>query len=758
MKKIYLLAAAAALFAACSSEKDSLETQQQPTQLEESAVGFDVYTQKAVTRGGWTGSLTTAQLKQSETPGFGVFGYYTDNNDYEQRATPNFFYNQLVAWNGATGHEAWEYAPIKYWPNEYGNDAKSDDADKVTYFAYAPYVEVVPTSGKLAKKDSESDADFKDRESWGITGMTKNSAQGDPVLKYIGSFNPNKSVDLCWGVADNNDGIWPTVQAGSDQKIDNGTPWLNVLRPVSTDKRVKFTFKHALAQMKVNIDAIVDEIRQGTPTPKDVDSKTRIWVRQVNFKGFTMKGALNLNNDDDAFNAKWLDYNGTNELVSDGVTVYDGRKDGKEGVAGAVATNEKVLGLNPALVQDGIYESGQSGKDVYEANKLKVLGVKGENSTTNNLLRTGVTAATVNLFNMGNNVTIAKNENIVARDGIFHVIPVDEEFEIEIVYDVETVSENLALNLSDGQTKGTSIENRIRKTVSFGDAGGRLKAGHSYTLNMHLGMNSVKLDAAVTGWIEEAAQDVDLPLNAPMFAAAGADLTATIPYDAETYTFAIYGLEGGESMDAAWSDWKSSKGTSAFTDWEDFGSTTKAKANAGTNGIAIETIKTSKNNTVNNRIVTGTWTPGQSGDGKKTIIKFTQLAHPLGLYAGEQDPANEKHNTEVYAVNKKTITLKSAIAGMGTGWMNAGLEKNYAALTSASLSADNPNKCGIKVKRNGVPLKWAANTDAADTFTFGNNSGDINLKDAIQVGDVYEVTLKTGDAAEETISIKIVAP
>ena len=63
MKKIYLLAAAAALFAACSSDKDSLETQQQPAQLEEGAVGFDVYTQRATTRGGWTGSLIAALLK-----------------------------------------------------------------------------------------------------------------------------------------------------------------------------------------------------------------------------------------------------------------------------------------------------------------------------------------------------------------------------------------------------------------------------------------------------------------------------------------------------------------------------------------------------------------------------------------------------------------------------------------------------------------------------------------------------------------------
>lgn len=752
MKKIYLLLATAALFAACAS--DDLGVKEQPqAQAEAGAVSFEAYTQKA-TRAGWAGSLTTTELKKNgatEAQGFGVFGYYTDNNDYEQRSTPNFFYNQQVKWNGST---AWTYEPVKYWPNEYGDKATSDDADKVTYFAYAPWVNVIPTSGKIEKLSTETDEQYKAREQWGITGMTKNTSQGDPMVKYIASFNANKSVDLCWGVADNNDGVWPTVQNDVELGIENGTPWLNVQRPASVGQKVKFTFKHATAQMRINIDAIIDEVRQGAPNT--LDPKTRIWVRQVTFKGFALKGTLNLNNDDNANKPYWLDYNGQNELVAEDVTVYDGRKDGKEGVAGAIATNEKVLGLNPALVQDGVYEPS-SGTNVYSAAALKVQGVVGAGGTASNCERTGVTTTTVNLFNNATNEAL--NHNETGNNSIFHVIPVDENFEVEIVYDVETVSENLAQNLSDGVTKGSSIENRIRKTITFGDnatTGKKLQPGHSYTLNLHLGMNSVKFDAAVSDWIEEAAQDVDLPLNAPVFGAAapsGSSATypakeATISYDATKYTFAINGLDGGESVTATVGDNKVNTSTGATTTSPAFltgWAKTNAEKSAFTNGIAIEELTTAVNPTTSNRTQTITWKGSQSNKG--VVITFTQLAQPIQISAGTDN--------KVTWTDTNIITLVSPVC-TSFGWMNAGLAKNCAVVTSSTDASDNPNGCGITVKRNGITLTWAETISGNDTFTFSDTSGEITLKDKIQKGDVYEVTLKTGDAPAETISIKVV--
>jgi hypothetical protein len=528
MKKVFLFAAIAALFAACSS-KDELvkdDSTQQP-QLEKGAIGFDVYIQKATTRAGWAGSLTTTELQKTDLEpykvanGFGVFGYYTDNNEYEQRSVPNFMYNQQVTWKSTTP-QGWEYNPVVYWPNEYGSNATSDDQDKLTFFAYAPYVKVVPTSGKVARTTTDPDADdTKYQESYGITGMTKNTTQGDPILKYIASFDNTKSVDLCWGVADKGDGAaWNIVQTGNPQtEIKDGMPWIDLERPAGVDQKVRFTFKHATAQMRVSIDADIDVDGRGHDNP--LTKKTRIWVREVKFKGFTMKGSLNLNNEDPSI-PKWLDYNGQNELVAEDVIVYDGRKDGKEGVAGAVATNEKVLGLNPALIQDGVYMKGDDADDdVYDKDHdVVVYGVDATGATKKETdwERPGVTETAVNLFRYNNAENKSQKDAINEGNEFFHVIPVNDNFEVEIVYDVETVDANLAQNLSDGATKGSSIENRISKTITFG-SDQQLKAGHSYTLKLHLGMNSVKFDAAVSEWIDEVAQDVDLPLNTPVFAA-----------------------------------------------------------------------------------------------------------------------------------------------------------------------------------------------------------------------------------------------
>lgn len=768
MKKIFLFAAIAALFAACSS-KDELvkdETTQQP-QLEKGAIGFDAYTQKATTRGGWAGSLTIAMLQDNLNAkcenGFGVFGYYTDNNEYEQRSVPNFMYNQQVTWNTVAG--SWEYYPIMYWPNEYGSNATSDDQDKVTFFAYAPYVKVIPTSGKLVRTSSDSDPDnTKDLESYGITSMTRNSAQGDPILKYIASFNHNRSVDLCWGVADNNDGKnWGLTQTGTAQNpgIENGTPWLNLERPANTDQRVKFTFKHALAQMQVNIDADVDVDGRGHDNP--VATKTRVWVRSVTFKGFALKGALNLNNET-VNKPKWLDYGGQNEIVSEDVIVYDGRKDGKEGVNGAVATNEKSLGLNPAIVQDGLY-SDSEGKTVNVADNkvftkgeaLTIYGPKADGSAYANdtekaqYNRPGVTNIPVPLFCQN-----LENKNDATGD-VFHVIPTDDNLDIEIVYDIETVDQSLAQNLSDGATKGSSIENRISKEISFG-ALRKLEAGHSYKLNLHLGMNSVKFDAAVVDWIEEPKQDVDLPLNVPAFP-AGSDPSVTWPYKGD-YSFAITGLHGGESMDVTAVSNKVMNATGTGTDENtsttfiqgydgttDMASWLASKNNANTSGVAIQKVTIYPNDNTIDRTQVIKWTGLQSGE--TVNMTLVQAAHPLFMKITKVEN-NNSHKGEITLTrfdDESRTTSKHW--GSEFGWICDG---EGAGLTPSSSSTTNY----IKVYRNGAELTWDTSA-SGNTFTFANEGEDaatakITVGDELKLGDVIEVVLKTGDAPEETVT------
>ena len=478
MKKVLMFAAAAAMFAACSNSDDALTANASQQALEPNAVGFDAYLLRNVTRAGDPGTITTASL-QAAASGFGVFGYYTDNNDYEPLSLPNFMYNQQVTYDSGDGY--WKYEPVKYWPNEYGSNAVSDDDDKVSFFAYAPWVNVTPSTGKVAAGEDK----------YGIVGMSRNSASGDPIIKYIASFDTDKSVDLLWGTIPAST-TWNLINGGStDYTTSAGLPWLNVQRPkeaatqTAAAQRVKFQFEHALAQLDVKIDADVD----GTDETNPVDSKTRIWVRSITFNGFSMKGALNLNNIA-AKKANWLDFGGVADLVNgEAVTVFDGLKDGKEGTAGNVASNEKTLGLNPQIIQssDDIDFSGAA--PAWKA------------------ANTGVTNTPVSLFRKYD------GSAYTAADVPVMVIPNGDEFTVEIVYDVETLDPNLANYVSDNKTKGSSIENRISKTVTFGSAT-TLENGKKYTLKLHLGMNSVKLDAAVSDWDNSsAAQEVKLPSN-----------------------------------------------------------------------------------------------------------------------------------------------------------------------------------------------------------------------------------------------------
>ena len=431
-KKVYLLAAAAALFAACSNNDgaESLEKTQAQTQAQQIPVTFDAYTSRNTTRAGSSTPQTTTQL---QTDGFGVLAYYTNMNEYDQLSIPTFIYNSQVS------TASWTYSPIKYWPNEFGGSAISDDVDKLTFFAYAPYVDVTPGTGKVT-----GDA------TTGITALSSNAAAGDPYVKYIASFKSGKSVDLLWGVADNATDVSWTIKNGGTQTIAKGLPWLNVQRPPynGTTDKVKFYFNHALSKLTATVDAYVD----GTDNTNALTAGTKILIRSITFSGIAMKGALNLNNTTPGKQgALWMNYTGSGDLANgEEVTIFDGLKDGQEGKTPAVnAANEKVLGLNADLIGTGA----------------------------------GVTKTETQLF----------------EDASVLVIPTGEPINVTIVYDVETEDTNLATFLSDGETNGSSVENKITKTITFG-TDTKFESNKAYTLKLHLGMNSVKFDAAVTDW------------------------------------------------------------------------------------------------------------------------------------------------------------------------------------------------------------------------------------------------------------------
>ena len=480
-KKFLLLAAAAMTFAACSDNFESL--QEQPPveqQLGDGAIAFGAYVNRTTTRAGQTGTLLKGDYDTDiqtglGRAGFGVFAYYTGSELYAADSyKPDFMYNQRVYNTSKTpGTYTWNYEPVKYWPNEFGAGAVSDEIDRLTFFAYAPYVSVNPSTGNVTNKStttpvtSAADDQYYTEDNGdattGIIGMSRNSASSDPYVKYAVSLAPTQCVDLCYGVA----GTAFHREGLADVAVDGNL--VDLTKPATSDK-ISFNFKHALAALNVQIDAAVDALDPGTAIGTNANgdvenggnTKTRIYVRSIQFEGLTDRGMLNLRDH------AWYDMTTGQAGLSGTLTLNDGRSDGREAVM--VATNESNVALNPDIVQVGV--------------------------STN----PGVTATAVNLF-----------DDAVATNAIY-VIPTGQELRVTIVYDVETQDDNLSGYLSGSNTHGISVENAITQTVSSGFT---LAAGQAYTLKLHLGMNSVKFDVnEIAEWPVAATEaETSLPAN-----------------------------------------------------------------------------------------------------------------------------------------------------------------------------------------------------------------------------------------------------
>ena len=416
---------ASMMLTACSNA-DEAPTKSTAPSTGDTAINFGAYINRSTTRGGATGELTNAAALQAA--GFGVLAYYTDNKPYAPDALPNFMYNQQVTYAGS----AWTYSPLKYWPNEYGADAASTGVDMLSFFAYAPYTPVNLVSGMVEAPNDQT----------GIIALTRATENGDPKVRYVASLDPATKVDLCWA-----------------------DPIMNKIKTdYASDGKVAFNFAHALASINVQIDASDDGAA--------LDANTRIYVRSVTFEGFALKGDLDLNKSTEilapATTAKplWYEPYINSSLIGEAVTIFDGRRDGREGVADM--PNEKPVGFNPAIIQSAKY--------------LTPFGAQ----------TAGVTNTPVNLF-------------VGALADDIYVIPTDMPLRVTIAYDVETYDENLLSGfLSDGIAHGSTIENVITKTVTLGGNDLTLEAGKKYTIGLHLGMRSVKADATIAGWVTEA--------------------------------------------------------------------------------------------------------------------------------------------------------------------------------------------------------------------------------------------------------------
>lgn len=415
------------LFTACDAADEVDDTSDGGVQ----AVAFGAYVNRGTTRGGASGPINTTTIRGSDY-GFGVYAYHTGTAPYNQMALPNFMYNQYVGYD--VGISQWTYTPKKYWPKDDTpyEDSRADLHHLVSFFAYAPYTSV----NNLGKAS--------DGSTTGIVALSRPTDNGDPLVTYFASMNPAETVDLCWA-----------------------SPLENRSRPVSAEL-LHFQFRHALSSLNVQIQADIDEV--------EANSNTRIFVRSITFVGFTDKGQLNLNNATDR--PLWNKLDCDCDLTASPYTLYDGRRDGNEGLS--AAPNERPTGLNPKLIQHHPYNNP--------------FGTQAD--------MPGVTTSPTNLFD---------SETLAAP---IYIIPTNDQLRVSIVYDVETYDPKLTSQfLGDGATHGSSIENSISAYVTTDDGSPiTMQAGSHYTLRLHLGLASVKVSATCSEWPNTGVNaEVNLP-------------------------------------------------------------------------------------------------------------------------------------------------------------------------------------------------------------------------------------------------------
>lgn len=367
-------------------------------------------------------------------------------------------YNQLVTYSVPS----WVYSPLKYWPNETGttnidgNSAIATTTERLTFFAYAPYV-TAGNNGILSGADiTDNDYDGAAVANVGITRLTANDAEGAAKVSYQMAYTPNKSVDLLWGVAPagglDYQSVNPTDNAIYHVERDEGMPLTDLVKPAK-DQKIKFLFKHALARLGLSIVAADDQLSAGGK----LDENTRIYVNSIkitnNAKTVPALATLNLKNIT-AGVANWeYDTPLTSALTF--------------GVKAGGFINEKIIDSGDHRTNEGV------------------------NGTEKNVLLTD--------------------------NDYFMLIPTpghEAIFEVTVDYDVYTLDDKV----KDGELTGfTKTNNVITKAIELDSKDGSTSLGFTnnkaYKLKLVLGMTSVKLDAEVADWQIDGTSIVDLPRN-----------------------------------------------------------------------------------------------------------------------------------------------------------------------------------------------------------------------------------------------------
>jgi len=187
----------------------------------------------------------------------GLFGYDTGTDTFQatyddetgaRASEANFFYNQPVTYvwdrSGASVTKAWEYAPLKYWPN--------NDGSRLSFMGYHPYNGAGITPQLLTANDGTT---------YGAAYNTSTEGRyGRPRYLFTAQHDSRHEVDfmVTRHLYDNSEGV--SMMAIPHGNIDQ------LKTSYGITGRVPLRFRHVLAQVRIVVrmkdgsDAKIDRV------------------------------------------------------------------------------------------------------------------------------------------------------------------------------------------------------------------------------------------------------------------------------------------------------------------------------------------------------------------------------------------------------------------------------------------------------------------------------------------------------------------
>jgi hypothetical protein len=771
--KLMALASAAMLFAACS--QDNLMSPQELSQNapENNAIQFGTYLgNQTFTRSdvpadytkGMIGNADGENTKNLTKARFGVFGYYTVAKNYRGETTtpnpfdwestsadgtwkkdetnkyPNFMYNEQLKYDDT---KSWYYENVKYWPNGTdavnqanapSNTAGEQNSGKLSFFAYAPYMQegttnttgTLPTvKGIVTAKNVNTAKQLTYTPSGGsettvdngIVAISDNTSPTNVWVKYVMPVASEKdAVDLLWGVR----GQYTYSETQGNNTISNlGKLYNENLTKQSVDERVKFLFKHALAKiagstaqttgetttgnpLKGGLKVVVDVDKNSlTPTQNGQSDQTSYF--NVDFDNTKTLVTLKSVKIQDAHSA-WVDRSnngiatGATEMHSDLANV------GWFNIEEGTWANTEVNGTEGAQYNIEINNvNNNTGDDTYTLNEaIKETGaatstdgvkkVVSGYSWTTPTYPSGVTTTPQDVF---------CNENV---PGLV-IIPgsASQTLYFTVDYYVRTADSKLAGGY-------TEVEQVITNKVDFAS----LDPNKYYTIIMHLGLTSVKFEAVVADWsTTETYYDEDGHAITPTTPANENREVIWLPSNVVAYSASVDNVEAAAT----------STTFSFASGYANFGTYTGYTSNDGNiTGVSVDGTTATINltaNTLTTRKVSHVTLVGTEGS---IVVTVTQL--PVALTVSS--PTVTAGNTAV------TIRVTSP---------------------STDLSSETINVTAKDGTDNDVPL-----TTGAATFASDHTNIAVTLSTAPEAGKKITFTVTVNEATGSTGEITVTAP